>query len=163
MNAGGPITTTVRGYRAVSAAERAGFGMLTAYAAAIGSSRAVNYGRERNRRMPRVRSWARRAHHAPGRGDQLRIHHFLPGIGLAFLAGGAAILTHGDGGELWLGIPFGTGTGLALDEVGLLVSADNPYWRSESLALAQSAAAALGAAALAIRFHRRGAALPSEP
>jgi hypothetical protein len=60
-------------------------------------------------------------------------------------------------------VPFGTGAGLTFHEIALLVNRDNPYWDSERFALMQSAAAALAAAALAARFHRRGAALLSEP
>jgi hypothetical protein len=136
--------------------------MLSAFAITVATARAVNYRRERDRRAPRLRSWARRAYHAPG-DDGLRLHHFVPGIGLTFAAGGGAILTRSDGHESWLGPLFGTGAGLVLDEIGLLVQADNPYWGSETLALAQSAVAALGAAALAVRFSRQGPAPPSEP
>lgn len=152
------LQATLNGYRAGSPAERAGFWMLTAFATTIGVARAVNYGRERNRAAPRLRSWVRRLRQGAG-GDQLRVHHFVPGIGLAFAAGGVAILTRSEGRESWLGVPFGTGAGLTLDEVGLLLNADNPYWRSEPLAFAQGSVAALAASAMAIRFHRRGAAL----
>ena len=155
MNALRPLHTTRRGYRTVSPAERASFGMLSAFAATIGISRAINYLRERRRHAPRLRSWARRAYHSPGQ-EQLRVHHFLPGIALALAAGGAAILTRMDGREFWLSLPFGTGAGLTLDEIALLVRRDNPYWDSETLALSQAAVAALAATALAARFHRRG-------
>ena len=148
-----------RGYRTVSPPERAAFGMLSTFAAAIGISRSVNYVRERRRPAPRLRSWARRAYHSPGQ-ERLRVHHYLPGIGLALAAGGAAILTRTDGRELWLSLPFGAGAGLTLDELALLVERDNPYWDSERFALIQSGAAALAAAALAARFHRLGARAP---
>lgn len=156
------VDATLRGYRVSSPAERAGFGMLSAFAVTVAIARAINYGRERDRHAPRLRSWARRAYHAPG-GNELRVHHFVPGIGLTFLAGGGAILTRSDGHESWLGPLFGVGAGLVLDEIGLLLQADNPYWGSEALAVAQSAVAALGAAALAIRFSRQAPAPPSEP
>lgn len=131
-------------------------------ATAIGASRAINYVRERRRPAPLLRSWARRAYHAPG-AEQLRVHHFLPGMGLAFGAGGAAILTTGDGREFWLSLPFGAGLGLTLDELALLVKRDNPYWDSERFAVSLSTAAALGAAALAARVHRRGAGRVARP
>jgi hypothetical protein len=136
--------------------------MLGAFAATIGISRAINYVRERRRPAPRLRSWTRRAYHSLGQ-EQLRVHHYLPGIGLALVTGGTAILTRSDGREFWLSLPFGTGAGLTLDEIALLVERDNPYWDSEKFALMQSAAGALAAAALAAHFHRRGAALPTEP
>jgi hypothetical protein len=88
------------------------------------------------------------------------VHHFLPGMGLALAAGGTAILTRRKGGEFWLSVPFGTGAGLTMDELALLVKRDNPYWDSERFALIQCAAAALAAAGLAAHFHRRGAVLP---
>src|SRR5215216_3593264 len=159
MNALRPLHTTRRGYRTVSPAERARFGMLSTFAATIGISRAINYLRERRRHAPRLRSWARRAYHSPGQ-EQLRVHHYLLGMGLALTTGGTAILTRTDGREFWLSLPFGTGAGLTLDELALLVKRDNPYWDSERFALVQSGAAALAAAALGARFHRRGARAP---
>jgi hypothetical protein len=136
--------------------------MLSAFATTIGISRAINYARERRRPAPRLRSWARRAYHSLGR-EQLRIHHYLPGMGLVLAAGGTAILSRSDGRGFWLSLPFGTGAGLTLDEIALLVERDNPYWDSERFALIQSAAGALAAAALAAHFQRRGAALLTEP
>ena len=108
-----------------------------------------------------MRSWVRRAYQAPG-SDEVRIHHFLPGIAIAFGAGIAAILTRREGGELRLGLPFGVGAGLTLDEVDLLLERDNPYWRGETLAFVQSAAAGVGAMLLAARFHYRGTALMND-
>lgn len=131
--------------------------MLSAFAATIGISRGINYVRERRRPAPRLRSWARRAYYSPGQ-EQLRVHHFLPGMGLALAAGGTAILTRTDRRQFWLSLPFGTGAGLTLDEIALLVKRDNPYWDSERYALIQGAAAALAAAALAAHMFRRGLA-----
>jgi hypothetical protein len=61
------------------------------------------------------------------------------------------------GREFWLSLPFGTGIALTTDEIALLVKRDNPCWDSETSALVQ-AAAALTAATLAARFHRKGSA-----
>jgi Ser/Thr protein kinase RdoA (MazF antagonist) len=145
----------LRGFREVSPVERAGFGMLTSFAITIGVSRAINYARERRRAAPRLRSWARHAYHSPGQ-EQLRVHHFMPGIGLAFLSGAGAILKRNDGREFWFSLPFGIGAGLTLDEIAILTELDNPYWESEKLAAAQAAIAAGGALALAVRFQRHG-------
>ncbi len=154
---GTAITTALRGYRQVSPAERARFGMFTSFAATIGASRAINYMRERRRPAPRLRSWARRMYHAPGQ-EKLRVHHFMPGIALAFLSGTGAILGRNDGREFWFSIPFGVGAGLTFDEIAILTELDDPYWASERLAAAQAAIATTGAVVLGIRFHRHGKA-----
>lgn len=152
-----PLKATVAGYKAVSPAERAGFWMLSALGVTIGVARAISYGLERDRNAPRLRSLGRRVYQAVDV-EGLRVHHFLPGIGLTFAAGAAGVLRSADRHEFALSVPFGTGAGLILDEIGLLVKSDNPYWQAEPLALVEGVAAALGAATLALRFHRRGAA-----
>ncbi len=129
--------------------------MLSSFAITIGASRAINYVLERRRTAPRLRSWTRRAYHSPGR-EQFRVHHFMPGIGLAFLSGAGAILNRNDGREFWFSLPFGVGAGLTLDEIAILGELDNPYWESERLAAAQGAIAAAGAVALAFHFQRSG-------
>lgn len=129
--------------------------MLASSAVTIGASRTINYWRERRRSAPALRSLLRRAYHAPG-GQQLRIHHFLPGMAISTTAGAAAILTRRDGHEFWLSLPFGTGTALILDEVAMLIDLDNPYWGTERLAFLQGGLAALGAVALTVRFYRNG-------
>jgi hypothetical protein len=149
------MSAFLRGYRSVSPAERGALGLLSAFAPTVAVARGINYVRERRRPAPRLRSWARRAYSAPGQ-DQVRVHHFVPGMGLAFAAGCAAILSRSDGREFWLSLPFGAGVGLTLDEIALLVDRDNPYWASERAALAQSAAAGLAATALAAHMVRLG-------
>lgn len=66
MNRSRPIERTVRGYWDAPRAERAAFGMLTAFSLSIGISRGINYVRERRRGAPRLRSRGRRIFHAPG-------------------------------------------------------------------------------------------------
>jgi hypothetical protein len=121
----------------------------------VGVSRAVNYVRERRRDAPRLRSWGRRLYHSPG-ADELRIHHYLPGIAGIVISGGVAILTRTGGDEPWFGIPFGVGTGLTLDEVEMLAELDNPYWQGETVSLIQAGAATAAAAVLGVGFYRRG-------
>jgi hypothetical protein len=134
--------------------------MLSSFGVSIGVSRAITYVAERRRPAPALRDWVRRVYHSPG-GERVRVHHFLPGIAFAFLAGGAAIVKRDDG-QFWLGVPFGTGVGLTMDEIALLTELDNPYWESGRLVLMQAAMAVLGAIGLGLRFHRRGAAGQSE-
>lgn len=139
--------------------ERAGFGALLAFATTIPISRTVNYVRERDRSAPVLRSLTRRVVNLP-RSSEPRVHHFVPGVAIAFAAGGAAILTHQQR-AFGLSLPFGVGAGLTLDELEVMVGRDNPYWGSEGLALAQSAVAGAGAVTLALRFVKRGAAASS--
>lgn len=94
------------------------------------------------------------------------IHHFVPGIVLAFSAGAAAILTRDKDLEPKLAVPFGVGLGLTLDESALLLELDDVYWSREGLLSVQitmAVAALLASVALALRFLRRGERVVLEP
>lgn len=94
------------------------------------------------------------------------IHHFVPGIVLAFSAGAAAILTRDEDLEPKLAVPFGVGLGLTLDESALLLELDDVYWSREGLLSVQitmAVAALLASVALALRFLRRGERVVLEP
>jgi ABC-type Fe3+ transport system permease subunit len=153
--------TALRGYRAAPTPERATFEVSSAFAATIAISRALNYVRERRRAAPRVRSWLRRAYHAPGR-QKSRFHHFAPGIAILLVTGFGAVVTREDGREWRFSVPFGVGAGLTTDEVALLIELDNPYWKSERFSLGQAAVGALVATALAVRFGIHFATRPAE-
>jgi hypothetical protein len=150
------ISAAAWGYREAHPAVRGVFGITTSFAVTVAASRSINFVRERRRRLPALRSTARRLYHLPGAAGDLRVHHFIPGIGLGFATGAAAILTRPDGSGRWLSLPFGVGLGLTADELGLLLEHANPYWGTEKFALTQCAAASLGSAALAATFARRG-------
>ena len=159
------ISAAAWGYRDAPPAVRGVFGITTSFAVTVAASRSINFIRERRRRVPALRSVARRLYHLPGATGDLRVHHFIPGIGLGFATGAAAILTRPDGSGRWLSVPVGVGLGLTADELGLLLEHANPYWGTEKFALAQCAAASVGSAALAAAFTRRGlkATSPSGP
>ena len=94
------------------------------------------------------------------------IHHFVPGIVIAFAAGAAAILTRDETIEPWLAVPFGVGMGLTLDESALLLELDDVYWSREGLLSVQitlAVIAMLGALAIALRFLWRGEQAVLEP
>jgi hypothetical protein len=94
------------------------------------------------------------------------IHHFVPGIVVAFLSGGAALLTRDDDIEPWLAIPFGAGVALTLDESALLLGLEDVYWSEEGILSVQitlAAMAMLGAGATARRLLRRGEARVLSP
>jgi hypothetical protein len=89
----------------------------------------------------------------------MHIHHYVPGIVIAFAAGTGAILTRNERLEPLLAIPMGVGMGLTLDESALLLELEDVYWTREGLLSVQitlTVMAMLGALALALRFLREG-------
>jgi hypothetical protein len=89
------------------------------------------------------------------------IHHFVPGIALAFLSGGLAIVTESRSFETALAVPFGIGAGLTFDEVALLLDLQDVYWTPRGRLSVQVSAATvsiLGATILGMRLLQRGEA-----
>ncbi len=89
------------------------------------------------------------------------VHHFVPGIALAFGAGAAGLITESERAETTLAIPFGIGVGLTLDEAALLLDLRDVYWSREGLLSVQLSigfASVLGATILGLRVLRRGEA-----
>jgi hypothetical protein len=87
------------------------------------------------------------------------IHHFVPGILIAFSSGTAALLTDDDAVERRLAIPMGAGIGLTFDEAALLLDLRDVYWTREgllSVQLSLGATAILSIAILTMRMLRRG-------
>jgi hypothetical protein len=87
------------------------------------------------------------------------IHHFVPGILLAFSSGALALLTDNRRLEQSLAVPFGAGIGLTFDEAALLLDLRDVYWTREgvlSVQLSFGLAAILGGTILALRMLRRG-------
>ena len=87
------------------------------------------------------------------------IHHFVPGILLAFASGGAGLVTASEQTERLLAVPFGAGIGLTFDEAALLLDLRDVYWTREGILSVQvslATSAILGAAILALRMLRRG-------
>jgi hypothetical protein len=147
------------GYRDVSTRENSMFNLLTSFATTFILVRSVTYAlRERPRVGPFRNMRVGRRH----------IHHFVPGIVIAFGAGAAAILTRDERLEPLLAVPFGVGMGLTLDESALLLELDDVYWTHEGLLSVQitlAVTALLASLALGLRFLRRGeqAVLPPAP
>jgi hypothetical protein len=144
------------GYREVGTRENAMFNLLTSFAASFLTARTITYllrGRSTVGPFRNVRVGRR------------HIHHFVPGIVIAFLAGAAAILTRDEDLEPLLAVPFGIGVGLTLDESALLLELEDVYWSREGLLSVQitlAVIAMLGALALGHRFLRRGEAVVLE-
>ncbi|MFL5845151.1 MAG: hypothetical protein ACJ762_10690 [Solirubrobacteraceae bacterium] len=104
----------------------------------------------------------RRGHFGPFRDARVgrtHVHHFVPGIVLMMLAGGASIVSADERLDPLLAVPFGLGAALTLDESALLVTLDDVYWSEQgilSVQVALAASAAASAIALTHRVFRRG-------
>jgi hypothetical protein len=87
------------------------------------------------------------------------IHHFVPGILLAFGSGAVALVTDSARLERALAVPFGAGIGLTFDEAALLLDLRDVYWTQEGVLSVQVScglAATLAGTILALRMLRRG-------
>jgi hypothetical protein len=138
------------GYREVSTRENSLFNLLTSFAATFITVRSITYLLRGRRSFGPFRTVRLGRRH---------IHHFVPGIVIAFAAGTGAILTRNETLEPWLALPFGVGMGLTLDESALLLELEDVYWTREGLLSVQITLAVmslLGALALGLRFLRRG-------
>ena len=147
------------GYRRVSTRENTLFNLLASFVVAFLSARSTTYLLRRRERFGPFRNVRLGRRH---------IHHYVPGIALAFIAGTAAILAGSEELEAKLAVPFGAGMGLTLDESALLLELEDVYWSREGLLSVQitlAVTAMLGAIALGLRFLRRGeeAVLESGP
>ncbi len=110
----------------------------------------------------RISTWGIRDDWGPFRNVSVggrHIHHFVPGILLAFGSGTAALLIDDDAIEDRLAIPMGAGMGLTFDEAALLLDLRDVYWSREgllSVQLSLGATAILSIAILTQRMLRRG-------
>jgi hypothetical protein len=145
------------GYREVSTRENSMFNLLTSFAATFILIRSLTFALRQNRSFGPMRNV---------RVGRRHIHHFVPGIVIAFAAGAGAILTPDERLEPLLAVPFGVGMGLTLDESALLLELDDVYWSREGLLSVQITLAVMamfGALALAFRFLWRGEQAVLEP
>ena len=145
------------GYREVSTRQNSMFNLLTSFAATFILIRTVTFALRGKQSFGPLRNV---------RVGRRHIHHFVPGIVIAFGAGAGAILTPDEQLERWFAVPFGVGLGLTLDESALLLELDDVYWTREGLLSVQitlAVMAMLGALALALRFLWRGEQAVLEP
>jgi hypothetical protein len=130
--------------------ENALFNLLASFAASFSLARGITYLLRSRRRFGPFRSL---------RIGERHIHHFVPGILLAFGCGATAILSDNEQIEPRLALGFGTGMGLTLDESALLLELDDVYWTREgtlSVQITLAAMALISAAVLGARLVRRG-------
>lgn len=110
----------------------------------------------------RVSTWGIRDGWGPFRNVSFggrHIHHFVPGIVIAFAAGTTALLTDDEALEERLAVATGVGMGLTFDEAALLLDLRDVYWTREgllSVQLSLGATAILSIAILTQRMLRRG-------
>jgi hypothetical protein len=151
------VDVAVAGYQDVSTRENATFNLLGSFVVTFVSVRTVTWWlRDRDSVGPFRNVILGRRH----------IHHFVPGIVLAFTSGAVAILTRNEDIEPKLAIPFGVGMGLTLDESALLLELEDVYWSREGLLGVQislAVAALIGTVGLGVRFIRRGERLVLDP
>jgi hypothetical protein len=144
------VEVAVAGYQDLSTRENATFNLLASFVVTFVSVRTV--------------AWSLRSRETVGPFRDVvlgrrHIHHFVPGIVLAFSSGAVAILTRNEDIEPKLAIPFGVGMGLTLDESALLLELEDVYWSREGILGVQislAVAALIGALSLGVRFIRRG-------
>ncbi len=142
------VGVAVRGYTEAPRSETVLFNLLGGF---LGSFALV-----------RLSTWGIRDSWGPFRNVSVggrHIHHFVPGILLAFGSGTAALLTENDALEQRLAIPMGAGIGLTFDEAALLLDLRDVYWTREgllSVQLSLGATAILSVAILTLRMLRRG-------
>ncbi len=144
------VEVAVAGYRASPTRETAAFNLLVSYATTAAVVRVSTH---------TIRT---RGAFGPFRNRQVggrHIHHFIPGIALAFLAGGASVISRDESLDPWFAVPFGVGTALTLDEAALLIELEDVYWSEEGVLSVQvtlATLALLGATALGARAFGRG-------
>jgi hypothetical protein len=154
--AGEAVAVAVSGYREMPRRENALFNLLASFATSFSLARGISYLLRSRRRFGPFRSL---------RIGERHIHHFVPGILLAFGSGATAILTDNEQIEPRLALVFGTGMGLTLDESALLLELDDVYWTREgvlSVQITLAAMALISATVLAARILRRGEAVVLE-
>ena len=151
------VEVAVEGFRATSPRETALLNLLGSFVVSFGLVRVSTHTiRTRGTFGPFRNLSLGRSH----------VHHFVPGIVLAFLAGGASVVSRNEALDQWLAFPFGAGVALTLDESALLLELEDVYWTERgvlSVEITLSAIALLGALTLSRRLLRRGEARVLEP
>ena len=148
------VTVALEGYAATPRHETVLFNLLTGFLGSFAVMRLSTAG-------IRAGWWPLGNVRVRGR----HIHHFVPGILIAFAAGGVALFTQDEKLETALAIPFGAGVGMTVDEAALLLDLRDVYWTREgvlSVQLSLGALALMGGTILALRIIGRGERVAEE-
>lgn len=146
------VEVAVAGYRGGSTREHALLNLLASFSATWGFVRLSTTVIRRRGRFGPFRDLHVGEDH---------IHHFVPGIAMAFLAGAASIISRDEGLDPYFAVPFGAGVALTLDESALLLKLDDVYWTEEGVVSVQitlATLALLSTLVLVLRVLRRGEA-----
>ncbi|WP_432089061.1 hypothetical protein [Streptomyces sp. bgisy095] len=87
----------------------------------------------------------------------VHIHHYVWGILLLAVVGAAGLVERSARARAWMGLAYGVGMALVVDEAALLISLEDVYWDTEgwvSIALALAVIAVVGGV-LAVTRGRR--------
>jgi hypothetical protein len=142
------VGVAVSGYAEASRTETVLFNLLAGFLASFA--------------LVRISTWGIRDDWGPFRNVSVggrHIHHFVPGILIAFASGTTALLTDDEALEEKLAVTTGVGMGLTFDEAALLLDLRDVYWTREgllSIQLSLGATAILSIAILTQRMLRRG-------
>lgn len=141
------VRVAVSGYRSASRAEVALFNMFAGFVGVSAFIRVSTLGVREGWWGGNVRLGGR------------HIHHFVPGILVAFGSGAGALISENERIETTLAIPFGIGVGLTFDEAALLLNLRDVYWSREGVLSVQASLAVasfLAAVILGMRMLQRG-------
>jgi hypothetical protein len=147
---GQTVEVAVRGYQKGSARENALLNLLGSFTLSWAVVRLSTHAIRRRGRFGPFGDLVLGQHH---------IHHFVPGILIAFVSGGASVVARNKSLDQWLALPFGAGVALTLDESALLLKLDDVYWTEEGIVSVQISLAVvsmLSAVVLVLRLLRRG-------
>lgn len=144
------VDVAVQGYKSGTPRERALLNVLGAFVATSAITRRSTWVLRRQGHFGPIKELVRGPKH---------IHHFVPGIMLAFVSGGAAIVSTDRRVQERMSIPFGVGVALTLDEWALLMELNDVYWSEEGILSVQvtlGTTALLAALSLGLRLLARG-------
>jgi hypothetical protein len=144
------VSVAVEGYKQGSTRENALLNLLGSFSLTFGIARMSTHVIRRRGQFGPFRNVRFRDRH---------IHHFIPGILLAFISGGVSVVSRSEDLDPWLALPFGVGVALTLDESALLLELDDVYWTERGIVSVQitlGALSLLSSVAIALRMLRRG-------